>query len=169
MKKFLVITILWMTFGQCLMAAETCSRTATINYQEVLIDTDSTQKGEGLRYYLSKDPAALAYLDEYQKGNKIKWVNTVMGTLGSGMVLAGILSTNQPDTRQTFVVGGAVVILVNFLMAKTYEQYNETNLQRAIEEYNKRNLPRIHLGPAEENNRRPSEFPNLSFSWQRSF
>ena len=32
-------------------STDTCSRIATINYQDILIDTSSTKKGEGLRYY----------------------------------------------------------------------------------------------------------------------
>ena len=49
------------------LASESCSRTAVINYQEVLIDSANSLKGEGLRPYLSKDTQAHSYLEIYQK------------------------------------------------------------------------------------------------------
>ena len=39
------------------------------------------------------------------------------------------------------------MILVNFFVARTLEYNNEQNLSRAIEEYNKRNLPKIFFYP----------------------
>ena len=50
--------------------ADTCSRVATINYQEVLVDLSNKNRGEGLRYYLEKDQISEDLLDEYQKNNR---------------------------------------------------------------------------------------------------
>ena len=45
------------------------------------------------------------------------------------------------------LVGGAALIIVNFFIARTLEFNNEDNLNKAIEEYNKRNLPKIFFYP----------------------
>lgn len=49
------------------VAEKTCSRVATINYQQVLVDAGSNKKGEGLRFYLEKDPISKKLLDKYQE------------------------------------------------------------------------------------------------------
>lgn len=134
-------------------AQETCSRVAIINYQEVLVDTNSTQKGEGLRYHLEKDEGAKDYLDKYQDGTKIRWQNAALGTLGTTMLIGGLINKNEGLGKSSLAIGGVALIVVNFLMAKTYEKSNEKNLTRAIEEYNKRNLPRIYFGPEVEGQR----------------
>lgn len=133
---------------QELWAAETCSRVATINYQKVLIDTNSTQKGEGLKHHLEKDKRAKYFLEEYQKGTEIKWQNAILGPIGSGAILAGFLN-NDESTKKNLLISGAVLIAVNFFVARTMESANESNLYRAVEEYNKRNLPKIFLDPKE--------------------
>lgn len=130
-------------------AAETCSRVAIINYQEVLVDSNAFEKGEGLRYHLEKDPVAKSYLDTYQKHSAIQWPNALLGTAGTGLLLFGFFTSNSHD-RQIYLISGGATILVNFLIAKTLEKYNEINLERAIMEYNKRNLPKIYFNP--ENN-----------------
>lgn len=134
-------------------AQETCSRVAIVNYQEVLVDTNSTQKGEGLRFHLEKDEVAKKYLDQYQDGTKTRWQNAALGTLGTTMLIGGLVNKNEGFTKNSLAIGGVALIVVNFLMAKTYERSNEKNLSRAIEEYNKRNLPRIYFGPEVENQR----------------
>jgi hypothetical protein len=128
-------------------SAANCGRTVTIDYQDVLIDNDATQKGEGLRYYLAKDPVALSLLDKYQEGTKVHWANAVLGTIGTGLLLGGYLSFNMDhrDGQKNMIISGVVLLAVNFLIAKTYESYNETYLEQAIEEYNRRHLPRIML------------------------
>ena len=125
------------------LSIETCSRTAVINYQEVLIDTSSNEKGEGLRFYLEKDEVAKKYLDEYQDGTKIGWHNAAIGTVGSAAVIGSIFSND----RSSLLIVGAVLIGVNFFVARTLESRNEENLLKAIEEYNKRNLPKIYFNP----------------------
>lgn len=129
-------------------ATETCSRTAIINNQEVLVDSNSTDKGEGLRFHLEKDPVAKQYLDTYQKNTAIFWPNALLGTAGTTLFFYGFFGHSNQD-RETYIISGASLILVNFLMAKTLEMTNETNLQKAVEEYNKRNLPKIYFSPEE--------------------
>lgn len=131
-------------------AVETCSRVAIINYQEVLVDTNSTEKGEGLRYHIEKDRTAKNYLEAYQEGTKIRWQNAALGTLGTSMMLGGILTNGNSARKQTLLIGGATIMMINFLVAKTLESSNEQNLIKAIEEYNKRNLPKIYFNPEQK-------------------
>jgi hypothetical protein len=147
-----------------LWAEETCSRVAVVNYQEVLVDTNSTEKGEGLRYYLDKDVVAKSYLNRYQKGTKIKWYSAVAGSLGTGMMLGGLLTNSNTNNKKALLLGGAGVILINFLVSRTLENANENNLLKAVEEYNKRNLPRIYFSPEEKDDKRTSWKPTISFS-----
>ena len=116
-----------------------------INYQEVLIDTNSTQKGEGLRFHLNKDPVAKEFLDTYQSTSKIKWQNAALGTIGTGLILSSFIVNSSDKNKKSLIVGGASLLIINFLVAKTLDFTNESNLQRAIEEYNKRNLPKIYF------------------------
>jgi hypothetical protein len=136
---------------------ETCSRIAIINYQEVLVDANASEKGEGLRYNLEKDPIAKEYLDIYQKNSNIRWPTATLGTAGSALLLYGFFTINSQD-RQIYLISGAATILVNFLIARTLEVTNEVNLNRAIEEYNKRNLPKIFF------NTLPNPQGDLNFS-----
>ncbi len=140
------LTFLFIFVSLSLHAVETCSRVAIINYQEVLVDANTSEKGEGLRYHLEKDPVALQYLNTYQKNSGIKWPSAVLGTAGTGLLLFGFFTSN-PEDRQTYIISGTATILVNFLVARTLEITNEVNLRKAIEEYNKRNLPKIFFNP----------------------
>lgn len=137
--------ILGSLFLSSALWAETCSRVAIVNFQEILVDTNSSQKGEGLRFYLEKDKTAESYLDLYQENSKIKWHNAALGSAGSGLILAGLLTSGNRNARQSLLIGGATMILVNFFISKTQENANEANLRRAVEEYNQRNLPRIYF------------------------
>ena len=140
-----------------LSAVETCSRIAIINYQEILIDSNATEKGEGLRYHLEKDPIAKSYLETYQKNSANHWPGALLGTAGTGLLLFGFFTSNSQD-RQIYLISGGAAILVNFLIARTLEVTNEANLNRAIEEYNKRNLPKIYFNP-ENNLQGSTSFP----------
>lgn len=157
MKRFLGLILTYFlliyTNGFC---ASTCSRIAIINYQEVLVDTNSTQKGEGLRYYLEKDPIARMYLERYQKGTEIKWQNAIIGSMGTALILAGLVTNMPNDNKRSFLIGGASLIAINFLVAKTIEHNNEKNLLKAIERYNKHNLPHIYFNPFSGSGRNPS-------------
>lgn len=163
MKAFKPFILLFaLCINSATHAVETCSRIAIINYQEVLVDTNSTEKGEGLRFHLEKDRTAKNYLEAYQEGTKIKWQNAVLGTVGTTMMLGGILTNNNSERKQTLLLGGATFMVLNFLVAKTLESTNEQNLIKAIEEYNKRNLPKIYFNPEQSSD--GSIGPGVSFS-----
>lgn len=149
-------------------SAETCSRTAFINFQEVLIDTDSTRKGEGLRFYLERDEEALQYLNRYQRGTRLNWRSAAMGTAGTALILSGLFVNSASENRSLLYIGGATLLTLNFLISKTLETTNEQNLIKAIEEYNKRNLPRIELFEPRANSNEKMSFPlgfMLSKKW----
>ena len=144
LRFFLAFLLIFVTLPA--FAIETCSRIAIINYQEVLVDANTSEKGEGLRYHLEKDPVALQYLNTYQKNSGIKWPSAVLGTAGTGLLLYGFFNSDTED-RRIYVMAGTATILVNFLVARTLELSNEVNLNKAVEEYNKRNLPKIFFNP----------------------
>lgn len=138
-------------------AEETCSRVATINYQEVLVDVSSKNRGEGLRYYLEKDQVSKSLLDEYQENNRPTWKSAGLSTLGTGMMLFGLLRTsggsNETLTSRNFLLfGGATMIAVSYLISKTNQYSNEYLLSKSIEEYNKRNTPKIFFSPTDPKN-----------------
>jgi hypothetical protein len=148
---------------------ETCSRTAVINFQEVLVDTNSTQKGEGLRYYLEKDSVAKEYLNRYQKGTETRMINAIIGTTGSLMALSPLFLDMSPNSRRSLLIGGGAVIAINFLVAKTLEYQNEENLHKAIKEYNKRNGPKILFSPILKEKRAITNRPGFFINFSQSF
>lgn len=164
-----LVLIALLLFTPHLMAAETCSRTAIINYQEILIDTDSTRRGEGLRYYLEKDDVALQYLDKYQEGVEMKWHSALAGTAGTGLLIAGLFTNSTSDSKSMMYIGGATLLALNFLIAKTLSTANEQNLIKAVEEYNKRNLPRIELQTPGSNAYQQTQSWGIGLSKQWSF
>lgn len=141
-------------FNSDIFAQEICNRTAVINNQEVLVDLNSNSKGEGLRSYLQKDEVASSYLDDYQSSNKTQIKNAALGTFGAALVVGGLLySDNEAKglaSREGLVGSGLGLIVLNYLMYKTIEFRNESKLERAIEEYNKRNIPKIYFIPYKE-------------------
>lgn len=160
----LAVVGLWPFQASSVLAAN-CGRTVTIDYQEVLIDNDATQKGEGLRYYLAKDPVALSYLDKYQEGTRIHWANAALGTIGTGLILGASLNSGSGEGRNNMIISGAILLAINFLIVKTRETYNETYLEQAIEEYNRRNIPRIML----ETSPSPADGVGVGLSIERRF
>lgn len=148
-------------------AAEICSRMAIINFQEVLIDTSSTEKGEGLRHYLEKDPQAKRYFNIYQKGTKTKWHSAVWGTAGTTFLLAGLISSDR-ENRKTLLISGAILTTINFFVTRTLEHANESYLIKAIKEYNKRNFPKIYLN-AERGDSTAKTFANISIGLDQSW
>jgi hypothetical protein len=140
--------IILLLFSHSASAIEACSRVAIINYQEILVDSNSSEKGEGLRFHLEKDPVAKEYLDTYQKKSSVLWPSAILGTAGTGLILYGLFNSDVEDQR-LFLISGSATLIVNFLVARTLEVTNENNLNRAIEEYNKRNLPKIFFNPEE--------------------
>lgn len=150
MARLIIATLLIISIMHHATAAEnssveTCSRIAIINFQEVLIDTTPSKKAEGLRFYLSKDPEALEYLNKYQNNTNYEWPSALVGTVGTGMVITSLFIRNDKKRRDSFLIGGAAIWVVNFLVLQTLRGNNESYLDRAIEEYNKRNLPRIYF------------------------
>lgn len=160
----LSLLIVLVFFSQKALAQQVdiCSRVAVINHQEVLVDVNNDQKGEGLRHYLEKDAVARHYLDLYQEGTRIKWQNTLLGPLSAGLVVSG-LTVSSDKTKKSLIVSGGVLMLVNFLMSATMRENNEENLRRAVREYNQRHTPRIEFYPPEETPLRPSSSPSFSF------
>lgn len=147
----LTVLILFTLFGET-FAAETCSRVATINYQEVLVDVSSNNRGEGLRYYLEKDQVSKSLLDEYQENNRPSWKTAALSTFGTAMILGGILRTGSGEdesftNRNVLIVGGVSMIAISYLVSRTSQYKNEYLLQKSVDEYNKRNTPKIYLTP----------------------
>ena len=137
-------------------AAETCGRTAIINNREVLLDTSSLQKGEGLRSWLERDKKALKHFNLYRRGGRIHWSSTLLGTLGPTSLIAGLLTNSDKKRKKTFFTWGAVLVLANFLISGTRTTANESHLEEAIDQYNKRHTPKIHFEP---NHRQKKDFP----------
>jgi hypothetical protein len=147
----LTVLIIFALLGEA-FAAETCSRVATINYQEVLVDVSSNNRGEGLRYYLEKDPVAKDLLNEYQTESKASWKTAALSTLGTFMILGGLLRTGSGEgeaytNRDVLIVGGISAIAVSYFISRTSQYKNEVLLQKSVDEYNKRNTPKIFLTP----------------------
>ncbi len=149
MKKLIALLfILTITIGHC--DSDTCSRIAVINYQEVLIDSSSSKPGDGLRFYLEKDPKAREFLDEYQELSKPSWKSSVISTTGTLMILSGLLSSGDSKiigSKNFMLLGGLSIITLNYLYSKTQQAKNELLLKRSVDEYNKRNLPKIYFSP----------------------
>ncbi len=154
-------SVIVITSMETALSAETCSRLAVINFQEVLVDTTSTEKGGGLKFYLEKDPQAYEYLKKYQKGTQIKTANVIMGTTGTLLFLSSLFVDKDQNRskQQRLMLGGLGLLALNFLVGKTLEYNNEENLEKAIEEYNKRNFPKILLSPL-------SDATNKIKSWE---
>lgn len=156
LKLTFLITFLLMT-SLSLKAAETCSRVATINYQEVLVDVSSNKRGEGLRYYLQKDELAKDLLNEYQENNRPTWKSASLSTLGTAMILGGFLRTGDGKgetitSRNFLLFGGLSLIGMSYIISKTNQYNNEYLLLKSVEEYNKRNTPRIYFAPTDLKN-----------------
>ncbi len=149
--KLLVTIIASFSLIYTSFASESCSRIATINYQDVLVDPNTSQKGEGLRYFIEKDQIAKEYLNEYQKNTQITWKNALLGSMGSAVMISSLFADDNQN-KKIYLISGATMILLNFLVARTLEITNEQNLNKAIEEYNKRNLPKIFFNPQASNN-----------------
>ncbi|HXH31645.1 MAG TPA: hypothetical protein VNJ01_12600 [Bacteriovoracaceae bacterium] len=153
----LTVFIFLLNLSAVSMAAETCSRVATINYQEILVDVSNNNRGEGLRYYLEKDAVSKGLLDEYQGNNRATWKSAAVSTLGTGMILAGLLRTTE-GKGETFIsknfllVGGIGIIAFNYLFSTTKQFNNEVLLTKSIQEYNKRNTPKIFFSPTGSSN-----------------
>ena len=141
------------------LAAKSCERAAIINHQEIPLEIISRRKGDGLRPYLEKDKEALRYLDLYQERNRIHPFNTLLGIVGPGFLLTGLVLESKAEQKKTFLTWGAVLVVTNFLVTKTIQGTSEFYLEKAVEEYNKRNSPKIDL------NFHGSELPSKNFAF----
>ncbi|WP_157680711.1 hypothetical protein [Bacteriovorax sp. Seq25_V] len=160
MKFLVILTIL---FSHASFANEACSRIAIINQQEVLVDPSSNRKGEGLRYHLEKDEIAKRYLDEYQNTIESNLRPAIIGTAGTGLILSAFVANASDKNRKVLLFSGVATILINFLIDKTIDSSNEKNFTQAIEEYNKRQFPKIYLKDNENVN--PSQGIMMEKSW----
>lgn len=126
-------------------------RTVQINGESIAIDASTTQKGEGIRYYLEKDPIALEYLNQYAQTNKPNWKRIAVSTFGVGLILGSIIASNETDNiflkRDTLLYSGLGIVALSFIFAKTKQGEQEIYLNQAIQEYNKRNKPEIIWSP----------------------
>ena len=137
--------LLFLLFLESGFAEKSCERTAVVNHQEIPLEIISKRKGEGLRVYLKKDKDALRYLDLYQERNRILPFNTLLGIVGPGSLLTGLVLESKSEHKKTFLTWGAVLVVTNFLVTKTIQSTSEFYLEKAVEEYNKRNSPKIDL------------------------
>jgi len=144
--KFLVI-LLNIFIIPLVQGDQTCSRTAVVNSQEVLVDSNSNLKGEGLRYLIDRDSIAKGHLDKYQKNSSRIWLTAGLGTAGTILTVSGFMANSNSQTKRNLIVSGLSLLLVNYLTAKTLEYTNEENLNRSVDEYNRRNTPTIYFGP----------------------
>lgn len=132
------------------ICADTCSRVAVINYQEVLVDAGTGKMGEGLRFYLDKDPVSKQLLDEYQSRNRPSLWNASASTVGSLFILTALSQTSEEQgfrNKNTLLYTGAGLIALSYLTTKTIKYSNERILKNAVEQYNKRNRPYIYFSP----------------------
>lgn len=73
------------------------------------------------------------------------------------MILAGFMRTDSGGdgtlTGKNFLLfGGAALIAVSYLISKTNQYNNEYLLSKSVEEYNKRNTPKIFFSPTDPKN-----------------
>ncbi|MDP7321345.1 MAG: hypothetical protein QF441_12085 [Bacteriovoracaceae bacterium] len=149
--KFIILILIFIS--QLSYANKTCSRFAVINYQKVLVDAGTNKKGEGLRFYLEKDSTSKELLDKYQEKNKPTIFSASASTAGSLLIMAGLLQTNNSEGVQnnnTLIYGGAILVALSYLTSKTMMYSNEKILNEAINQYNKRNSPKIYFSPFQD-------------------
>ena len=140
------ICLAFVVFSENALASRrACERVGIVNHQEIPLETMSGSKGEGLRSYLEKDKEALHYFNLYQERNQIQPFNTVLGIVGPGLLLTGVILESGVKEKETFLTWGAVLVVTNFLVTRTIQGVGETYLEKAVEEYNKRNFPKIDL------------------------
>ncbi|MCB9094565.1 MAG: hypothetical protein H6621_05800 [Halobacteriovoraceae bacterium] len=154
-----------------IMATESCSRVAYVNYQEILVDSSSSVRGDGLKFYLNRDPIAREYLKIYQEKSKPSLQSAILSTVGVGMILVGGLSDNDNNglANKNFLIStGISLIVINYLVSKTMRYHNEYNLQKAVDEYNKRNRPKIFFSPFADNSGNKSSV-GINFGYSQDF
>lgn len=152
-KQTLFIFSLMLFFSNQVSMAN-CQRTALIGDKIIYIDTPDGKKGEGLKKYFKKGTKSYQLLERYQNNLKLNKYSKMTGAVAAGGVLTGLFYQGDEDTRDNIVLISGVVAGINFLIQKTLLYYNEENLQKSINSYNKEGRPLIQLnafGPKLDN------------------
>jgi hypothetical protein len=148
-KNILTIFILYfLSFALC--ANDSCSRTALINHQRILVDSSSSIKGDGLKFYLTQDPVAKQYFEIYQEKSSPSIGSAIISTAGLATIVTGFLTDKEKDglvSRNSLIGIGIGAMIINFFVSKSLNYANEKNLEISINEYNKRNEPKINFSP----------------------
>ena len=119
------IYLLFLILPNAQAANEACSREATVNFQKILVDPSTNKKGEGLRFYLNKDPVAQSYLDRYQSAGLPQWQTAALSTIGVGLLGAGIIQVTGDEgstedrikRHKYFLMGGVSFLVFNFIIS----------------------------------------------------
>ena len=115
------------------------------------MDISASSKGEGLRPFLAKDPVAESYLNHYQERSLSHHRNAIIGTLGVGLLIGSYIALRNkkvpPPEGRALALGGVSLLVLNVLVAQSIEFGNEKLLRKSIDEYNKRNRPKIYFLP----------------------
>jgi hypothetical protein len=152
---FILLTIIVCFCTDSLLARDMCSRIAIINHQEVIIDTGPRFKGEGLRYYLSKDEQSLELLNKYQENQRPSSSLSFLSTTGSIFIIGGLAQTDN-NNSSTLITTGLFLSIVSILFTKTMLYDNEKLLKKSVDQYNRSNYPKIYFAPALDNYNQPS-------------
>ena len=116
-KIFLFIMALCIISSKVHSNSGICSRVALVNYQEVLVDLSSSQKGEGLRYYLEKDKVSKELLDKYQRGGEVNWKTTFVGSAGTLTLLSSLFLNTDKSTKKTKLIRVLATLRPNIILA----------------------------------------------------
>ena len=88
--------------------------------------------------------------DEYQEKSKPTILGASASTLGSLLILSGLIKTGENENSANtnrFLLAGSALIATSYLISKTIQFQNEKILEKAVNEYNKRNDPKILITP----------------------
>jgi len=144
----LVLVLLLSNPTKGIFAQDSCGRIATVNYQDIFIDSSSTKKGEGLRNFLAQTPESLTLLNEYQKNTSPNYVIAGASTVGFTLLLLGLTSNRESGgfySKESLVSTGLVIMALSLVTSQTLKRQNEDRLMESIELYNSNGGPQIEL------------------------
>ena len=127
-------------------AKSACTRTFSYNGEIRLLDGHNLTKGEGLREIFEGHPESLELLDKYQDNYKVSKRSIILGGIGSVGIISGLFLQHDKELRDRALILGGVAIALNYFLTETIIYYNRSNLQKAIDLYNKKNKNKIELG-----------------------